>query len=107
MTPKQRTKVMAYLLAPGAAVTTLLFMTSSLIKDFIKKKKATPAACKHLSGDAKKACIKKGKQTAIKSQINFLKSSLNGVCPKSKNPDKCKKSVNKKIDKLQKDLRSL
>ena len=57
-------------------------------------------ACGGQSGQAKTMCMKKAKAAAIGKEIGALKSG-SAKCGQSKNPEKCKAAIAKKVAGLQ------
>jgi hypothetical protein len=82
--------------AVGAAVVVALIVTGAyqVYKHYMSK---AARSCK--GSDNKKACMAKFKSDAVKAQIKAMNSKM-GACAKSKNPEKCRKSVTNKIAKL-------
>ena len=63
-------------------------------------------ACANMADQDKKTCMQNAKQSAIRAQINDLRSSMN-ACNHTKNPIKCKEKINKKIFSLNQKLSGL
>jgi hypothetical protein len=67
-------------------------------KDHISKIGKQCSQYKHGTSE-RKACEQKAKNTALQTQINVLKTGM-GKCTKSKDPAKCKASIQSKIEKV-------
>lgn len=67
-------------------------------KDHISKAGKQCSAYKHGTSE-RKACEAKAKNAALQAQINVLKTGM-GKCTKSKDPAKCKASIQSKIEKV-------
>lgn len=89
----------------GAATLAAVFLFLA-IKVLKSKLSAAQRACKNLPSDKKKDCIRKFKVDAIKNQISILQKGLT-ACSNSKDPDKCKRTIQKKIDKLKMKLQKV
>ena len=57
--------------------------------------------CKHLvhGSPERKKCERDAKSKALNDKIQAYKTSISKLCPKSKDPEKCKASIMKKISK--------
>ena len=60
-------------------------------------------ACGGKSGAEKTICMKKYKGNALRSQIAATQKGM-AQCAKSKNPEKCKASINNRVAKLKQKL---
>lgn len=82
----------------GAALGALaLYASVKLYKRFMSK---AAKSCGGQSGKAKTLCMKKYQHGAIAAQVKDLGAAMN-ACAKSKNPEKCKVPIQKKISNLQ------
>jgi hypothetical protein len=61
---------------------------------------AAAKACAGQSGEAKTACMGKAKKSAYAKKAAFLQAGM-GACAKSKNPEKCKAAIGRKVSSLQ------
>lgn len=68
----------------------------------IYRKKFSPAAksCKQFIGPEKNACMKKFRLDALSGKLAALRSGI-GACASSKEPDKCRASMQRKIQSLE------
>jgi len=82
----------------GAAtlVAIFIFLATKVLRS---KLSAAHRACKNVPPDKKKECIRKFKADAIKNQISILQKGLS-ACSKSKDPNKCRQKIQKRIEKL-------
>jgi hypothetical protein len=52
-------------------------------------------------------CEKQAKKKAIAAKIQAMNANISKVCPKSKDPQKCKAKIQNKISKAKKEMQSL
>ena len=83
---------------PVAAAALIIYLSFQVYKHFIKKK--GNELCSKFKGDQKKECVKKLKETANKLRIKDLQRAA-GMCTRTKNPEKCRSKIGKKISALQ------
>jgi len=82
----------------------LAFMAWAIVQEKrIARNKAMPK-CRGLSGEALKDCVRKYKIKDLQRQIRNLERSKQRVCPKTDNPPKCYREIDKRIQKLREDL---
>jgi hypothetical protein len=67
---------------------------------------AAAKACAGKSGGEKSACMRQYKANATKAQISAMQKGLSS-CAQSKNPEKCKAAIARKVDKLKSRLSKL
>ena len=92
-------------LTVGAIVTAAIIAYGGIktYKRFLSK---AAKACSGQSGANKTSCMNKYKANALKAQVADLKNAIS-ACDNSSNPQKCKLSVQSKIQKIQNKISSL
>ena len=65
--------------------------------------------CSHLKHGhpERKKCERAAKSKALQAQVSALKKTMTKICPKSKDPDKCKTGTEKKIISIQQKIQKL
>ncbi|MCK5607910.1 hypothetical protein KAR91_38880 [Candidatus Pacearchaeota archaeon] len=85
------------LMAAAALITMITVMGAKRRATIIKK---TRLGCSGKKGMELKVCMQQGTINAYKEEIGIYKSQM-GKCAKTKNPEKCKASLTKHIQKAQ------
>lgn len=78
----------------GAALGALILFGA--VKAYKRFFSAAAKSCAGQSGEAKSACMAKAKKAAYAKKAAFLQAGM-GACAKSKNPEKCKASISRKV----------
>ncbi len=82
----------------GAALGALVIYGA--VKAYKRFFSAAAKACAGQSGEAKTMCMAKAKKAAYAKKAAFLQAGM-GACAKSKNPEKCKAAIGRKVASLQ------
>lgn len=81
----------------GAALGALILFGA--VKAYKRFFSAAAKACAGQSGEAKTACMAKAKKAAFSKKAAFLQAGM-GACAKSKNPEKCKAAISRKVQAM-------
>jgi hypothetical protein len=84
----------------GAIVALMGYASYKLYKNFLSK---AAQACSEKSGAEKKLCMKDYEIRGLTAQMTDLRKGFT-ACLKTKNPDKCREALQKKIDKVKEKL---
>lgn len=101
---KQNKEARELLLRNEAIAATVIIAAAVTIGAVIYKKFLSKAVVSCRKANDKESCVKKFRNDAIKKKIEFYEKTKS-VCSKSKKPDKCKKSLQIKIEKEKSKLR--
>lgn len=90
-------------LAAAAAASAVAYLGYKIYKRFLSK---YARQCNSASGKAKTVCMAAAKANAFEARIKAMESKK-GMCAKSKEPDKCKAKVDKKINDMKAKLNKM
>lgn len=82
-----------------AAAALVALISYASYKVYKAKLSKAARACKGQKGDAKNACMNNYRKQALMAQIQDMKKASSG-CIKTKDPNKCKDAIQRKIQKL-------
>jgi hypothetical protein len=95
----QLANALAYM-GVGAIVALMAYASYKIYKNYLTK---AARACSEKSGQEKKMCMKEFEIDGLTAQMTDLRRGLS-ACTKTKNPDKCREALNKKIGGIREKL---
>jgi uncharacterized membrane protein YebE (DUF533 family) len=95
----QLTTALAYM-GVGAIVALMGYAAYKVYKNYMTK---AAKACSEKGGTEKKMCMKEFEINALTAQMNDMRKGM-AACSKTKNSDKCREAINKKVLKIKEKL---
>lgn len=99
----QSGKSTAVLFSAAVIVATILYISYKIYNNYFSK---AAKACAHKKGLEKKECMIDYKLNSLKAQQNVLRKGLT-VCSSTTDPNKCKNSIMKRLQKIDLKIRDL